>query len=125
MGPKRHNLDREVLPEMSGGQEEQQKQVGTQECPSNTELEGGCGQGQECHEGRGPQDDSQRADPELQVPLMNHTEKRLREAPTRVGHRRVRKMESDSSDDDEKLELIRRGASTLDCKRRCENSGVS
>ena len=54
VGPKRHNFDREVLPEMSGGQEEQQEQVGAQACTSNTELEGSCGQGQAAgHRGEG------------------------------------------------------------------------
>ena len=81
VGSQRHYNDREVLPEVSGGQEEQQEQVGAQVCAGDTELEGSSRQGQECHEGRGPQDDSQRADPELQMPLMNSTEKRQREPP--------------------------------------------
>ena len=76
MDPQGHYHDRKVLPEVSGGQEELQEQVGSSICTGGTELESGCGQGQECHEGRGPQDDSQGTDLELQKSTMKNKMKR-------------------------------------------------
>ena len=100
--------------------------MGSQICIGETELESGCGQGQDCHEGSGPKDVAHGANSGLQNSVKKDNVKRLREAPTRVGCRRMRNTgNGDLDDDDESLELVKRGALTMECKRRCENSGIS
>lgn len=107
-------------------EKKQQEQVGAQVCTGKAELESGCGQGQSCNEVRGSKNATQGTDQQLHNPTAKNTMKRPREAPTRLGCRRMRENEkSTPDDDDESHELVKRGASTMDCKRRCENSGIS
>ena len=114
------------MPWAGAARTELQEQMGAQICAGQTELESGCGQGQGCNEGGGSKNAAQGTNLQIHNPTVKDNLKRPREAPTRVGCRRMRETENGTPDDDDEThEIVKRGATTMDCKRRCENSGIS
>ena len=57
--------------------------------------------------------------------LIGVRTKRLREHKRRTGQRRSRACVIDSEEDEENVELLRRGATKIDCKRVRGYSGIS
>ena len=96
-----------------------------QECTGEAELQGSCRKGQGCNEGGGTTVAPQGADSEEEFSDVKSGTKRSREFKRRTGCRRSRASVIESDEDDENVELVRRGVTKVDCKRRCGDSSVS
>ena len=88
-------------------------------------LQSSCREGQGCNEGGGAKLAPQGADSEEEIFDVHTGTKRDREFKRRTGCRRSRSNVIESDEDDENVELVLRGVTTVDCKRRCGDSSVS
>ena len=114
-----------MLPKMQVGEDRAQGKMDSQVCHGKSEWEGGCREGQDSNEGGSAKDAPQGADYAEEEDTKVTGTKRLREPKRRTGHRRNRANVIESDDDGENIELLKRGATMIDCKRQCGDSSVS